>query len=95
MPQIWMTYDELAGLLNCDWADARAYAAGTGLDRRKSRDGQTRAKLTSPLTEMFLDVILRERLEREISVCVQDLKAMHELMAKPPAGPLTFRAANG
>lgn len=52
MPQIWMTYDELGDLLDCSMEDARHFARA--LDRKKSRDGATRAKLDGSLTELFL-----------------------------------------
>jgi hypothetical protein len=42
MPQIWMTYGEIAGLLGCDEGVARTRAAIRSLDRKKSRDGLTR-----------------------------------------------------
>jgi hypothetical protein len=45
MPQIWMTYGEIAALLGCDADDVRAQAIQRSLDRRKSRDGLTRVKL--------------------------------------------------
>ena len=85
MPQIWLTYDELATWMNCGPAEARVAAMAIGLDRRKSRDGQTRAKLSRPLAEAFLNGILRQRLEREIAACAGDLRTMHERMAKHPA----------
>ncbi len=81
MPQIWLTYDELAALMDCDPAAARGAALAIGLDRRKSRDGQTRAKLTPSLTEALLDVMLQRRLELEIAACAGDLRAMRERMA--------------
>lgn len=81
MPQIWLTYDELAALMDCDRAGARAAALAIRLDRRKSRDGQTRAKLTPALSEAFLDSELRQRLEQEIAACAGDLLAMRERMA--------------
>lgn len=81
MPQIWLTYDELAVLMDCDPAAARSAALATRLDRRKSRDGQTRAKLTPSLTEALLDVMLQRRLELEIAACAGDLRAMRERMA--------------
>lgn len=81
MPQIWLTYEELAELFNCDPARARSTAAAIGLDRRKSRDGRTRAKLTAPLAEALLDGVLRQRLEHEIATCAGDLRAMRERMA--------------
>lgn len=83
MPQIWMTYDELAVLMDCDKAAARAAAITIPLDRRKSRDGQTRAKLTPSLTEAFLDRLLRHRLEDELKACVRDLCAIRERMRAP------------
>ncbi|MES2194870.1 MAG: hypothetical protein V4517_10660 [Pseudomonadota bacterium] len=83
MPQIWLTYEELATLMNCDPARARAAALAIRLDRRKSRDGQTRAKLTPFLAEAFLLGILRERLEQETMARAGDLRAMHERMLAP------------
>jgi hypothetical protein len=85
VPQIWLTYDELAALMDCDRAGARATAVAMRLDRRKSRDGQTRAKLTPSLCEVFLDGVLRQRLEQELVACADDLRAMHERMAARPA----------
>ena len=80
MPQIWLTYDELAALMDCDPADARSAALAIRLDRRKSRDGQTRAKLTPSLTDALLDSMLRQHLEQEIAACAGDLRAMRERM---------------
>lgn len=85
MPQIWLTYDELAALMNCDPVHARGAAKALGLDRRRSRDGQTRAKLTPPLTEAFLETILRQHIERDIAACVRDLRAKREQMATQSA----------
>ena len=81
VPQIWLTYDELAALMDCDPARARGAAAAIRLDRRKSRDGHTRAKLPPALAEAFLQGILRQHLEREIAACAGDLRAMRERMA--------------
>lgn len=80
VPQIWLTYDELAALMDCDPADARSAALAIRLDRRKSRDGQTRAKLTPSLTDALLDSMLRQHLEQEIAACAGDLRAMRERM---------------
>jgi hypothetical protein len=81
VPQIWLTYDELAALMDCDPAAARSAALAIRLDRRKSRDGQTRAKLTPSLTVALLDIMLEQRLEREIAACARDLRAMRKRMA--------------
>jgi hypothetical protein len=80
LPQIWLTYDELAALMACDPAAARGAALAIRLDRRKSRDGQTRAKLTPSLTEALLDGMLQQRLEQEIAAGAGDLRAMRERM---------------
>jgi hypothetical protein len=93
VPQIWLTYDELAALMDCDPAGARGAALAIRLDRRKSRDGQTRAKLTASLTEAFLDRELRQRLEREIVACAGDLRAMRERMTARAAALPRFRSA--
>ncbi|MCK1384493.1 hypothetical protein [Bradyrhizobium sp. 21] len=57
MPQIWMTYDELATLSNCSAAEARIQALHLSLDRRKSRDGNTRVKLSPTLMARFFETI--------------------------------------
>lgn len=92
MPQIWLTYDELAALMNCDPAGARGAAAAIRLDRRKCRDGRTRAKLTPSLAAAFVEGALRQRLEQEIAACAGDLKAMRERMAGPPAAVPQLRS---
>jgi len=57
MPQIWMTYDELATLSGCTAAEARLQALQLSLDRRKSRDGNTRVKLNPALMNRFFETI--------------------------------------
>ena len=57
MPQIWMTYDELATLNGCSAAEARLQAQHLSLDRRKSRDGNTRVKLNLVLMARFFETI--------------------------------------
>jgi hypothetical protein len=96
VPQIWLTYDELAALMNCGPARAREAAIAFRLDRRKSRDGQTRAKLTPPLVEAFLHEVLRQRLDQEIAACAGDLRAMRDRMvSRPAAVPLPRRVIAG
>jgi hypothetical protein len=92
MPQIWLTYDELAALMGCDWAEARSAAAAVSLDRRKSRDGHTRVKLNSYLTEAFLDAVLQRRLEQESAACSSDLRTMLERMAERSVALPSFGA---
>ena len=57
MPQIWMTYDELATLNGCSAAEAQLQAQHLSLDRRKSRDGNTRVKLNLALMVRFFETI--------------------------------------
>ncbi len=83
MPQIWLTYREFAALINCEPVEARIASITTGLDRRKSRDGLTRVKLTEPLADAFLDIVMRQFLECEIGACANHLRSVHEQMAKP------------
>ncbi|RXT47735.1 hypothetical protein [Bradyrhizobium betae] len=57
MPQIWMTYEELATLGGCSAAEARMQAMHLSLDRRRSRDGNTRVKLNLALMARFFQTI--------------------------------------
>jgi hypothetical protein len=84
VPQIWLTYDELAALVGCDTPAARAAAAALPLDRRRSHDGLTRAKLNIQLTEIFLDRLMRQWIDREIGLCADDLHTVRERMAARP-----------
>lgn len=96
VPQIWLTYDELAVLLECDTLSARDAAMSLRLDRRRSRDGHTRAKLTPPLTETFLNAVVRHRVSQEIATCADDLRVMRERMATHDvAQPLRRRIIAG
>jgi hypothetical protein len=54
VPQIWMTYEELASMLDCSAEEARALAHLERLDRKISRDGQKRAKLNAVLSTIFI-----------------------------------------
>jgi hypothetical protein len=65
VPQIWLTYDELAALMDCNPAAARSVAAAVPLARRRSRDGRTRAKLNGALTEIFLERMSRGWFDRD------------------------------
>lgn len=57
MPQIWMTYDEIARLLRLQYGRARVKAIRRSLDRKKSRDGLTRVKLDVYWTAKFLAAV--------------------------------------
>jgi hypothetical protein len=78
MPQIWMTYEELAAMLNCTILQAREKVSVDRLDRKKSRDGKTRAKLSPAMIGHFV-----ERLKTKDSatdLAVDELRKVHNLM---------------
>ena len=77
-----MTYDELGRLLDCDPEAARTTARGRALDRKKSRDGYTRAKLDTELTALFVARIRAH--ERGLDRSIDDLRRLHDTMK--PAG---------
>ena len=80
MPQIWMTYRELADMLGCDAATARAEAIRRSLDRKKSRDGWTRAKLDLELAAKFVAAI-RET-DPALEQAIHDLRAVRDTMSQ-------------
>jgi hypothetical protein len=86
MPQIWMTYDEIAGLLGCSADAARAKAVYRSLDRKKSRDGLTRVKLDSDWTAHFVAAI--RDTDPALDEAIHGLQTIHGEMAHH-AGQLT------
>ncbi len=80
MPQIWMTYDELATLSGCTAAEAGISAMHLSLDRRKSRDGATRVKLDLALPDKFFASI-REA-DFDLDGAIAALQSTHRQMAE-------------
>jgi hypothetical protein len=78
MPQIWMTYGEIAALLGCDTDDARAQAMLRSLDRKKSRDGLTRVKLDLLWMARFY-AIVRDA-DVMLDQAIRDLQMAHDEM---------------
>jgi hypothetical protein len=78
MPQIWMTYEELAGMLDCTAMEARERVHFDRLDRKISRDGKKRAKLNVAMTIVFIDRIKTSALAMDQAV--DTLWAVHGLM---------------
>lgn len=71
MPQLWLTYAELAGELDCDIEQARAVSVSAGWKRKHSSDGHTRVMMPSHMmTSFFLKAAAREltRSERRAEV---------------------------
>jgi len=80
MPQIWMTYDELATLCDCSSSEARLRAIHLSLDRKKSRDGATRVKLDLALTAKFFASV-RES-DFDLDSAIEALQSTHRQMAE-------------
>ena len=83
MPQIWMTYDELATLCGCSPVEARDQARYLSLPRRKCSDGTTRAKLNATLAMKYFATI-REQ-DFDLDGAIAALREMHRQMAAPLA----------
>jgi ribosomal protein L20 len=90
MPQIWMTYGEIAALLGCEADDARTQAIQRALDRKKSRDDLTRVKLDLLWMARFYatvrdaDVVL-DRAIRELQMVHNEMNREGDEVAKPAA----------
>jgi hypothetical protein len=80
MPQIWMTYHEIADMLGCDPHMARNTTIERALDRKRSRDGLTRVKLDSDLTARFV-ADLRSA-DEALDQAVRALLETHQVMAR-------------
>src|SRR4030081_3991091 len=80
MPQIWMTYGEIAGQLGCEPDEARAQAVHRSLDRKKSRDGLTRVKLDLDWTAKFIAAV-REA-DPILDQAIRDLQQVGKEMAR-------------
>jgi hypothetical protein len=78
MPQIWMTYSELASLLGCEIADVRIQAAQRSLDRKKSRDGLTRVKLDLLWMARFYATV--RDADTVLDQAIRDLQMVHMQM---------------
>jgi hypothetical protein len=74
-----MTYDELATLSGCSAAEARMQAMHLSLDRRKSRDGNTRVKLNLALMARFFETV-REA-EFDLDDAITALRNAHRQMS--------------
>lgn len=79
MPQIWMTYQELGTLCGCTPDEARSHAQELLLDRRRSRDGNTRVKLNAALIAQFLETIRQSGSELDDAIAA--LRETHQQMS--------------
>jgi len=85
MPQIWMTYEELAGLLDCTVMEACERARLERLDRKISRDGQRRAKLSPELAGLFIARL--RSIDDAADRMVADLRHVHGLLSEAAGQP--------
>jgi len=85
MPQIWMTYEELAGLLDCTMLEARERAHLERLDRKISRDGNKRVKLNLALTGVFIDWL--KAIDNTTDRAVSELRHVHGLLKERDEQP--------
>ena len=93
MPQIWMTYEELAEMLNCTVMEARDRTYFERLDRKISRDGEKRAKLNAAMTGIFIERIKTSALAMDQAV--DDLRTVHVRMKQEGNGtPHQVRRTN-
>jgi hypothetical protein len=74
-----MTYDEIAGMLDCSVVQARERVVQRQLDRKVSRDGKTRAKLSVELIGVFFDHIRAS--EHPLDLAVDGLRRVHRIMS--------------
>lgn len=84
MPQIWMTYEEIAGLLDCSVEEAREQVQDQRLDRKKSRDGKTRAKLCLPWIGLFIAKLMAA--DQPVDRAIRDLRQAHGMMSRTGLG---------
>jgi hypothetical protein len=80
MPQIWMTYEELAGMLDCTVMEARERIYLERLDRKISRDGKKRAKLSRAMVGIFIERL--KTIDHAMGRAVDDLRHVHGLLSE-------------
>ncbi len=86
MPQIWMTYSELSSLLGCGLDEARERIRRDGLDRRQSRDGNTRVKLDLALTGLFIAKLRSEPQPPALDEAIDTMRRLYAEMASYESG---------
>ena len=79
MPQIWMTYEELAGMLDCTILEVRELVHLERLDRKISRDGKKRAKLSPAMVGIFVERL--NTIDLTIDRAVDELRDVHGLLS--------------
>jgi hypothetical protein len=80
MPQIWMTYEELAGMLDCTMMEVNERVHLERLDRKISRDGKKRAKLSPAMVGIFVERL--KMIDFTIDRAVDELRHVHGLLSE-------------
>jgi hypothetical protein len=80
-----MTYEELAGMLDCTVMEARERVHLERLDWKISRDGKTRAKLSAAMIGIFIERLTTT--DHATDRAVEDLRHAHGLLRAGQPGP--------
>jgi hypothetical protein len=54
MPQVWLTFDEIAEMFHCDSAEARSHVIANQWERRRCSDAVTRVELPPEHARQFM-----------------------------------------
>ena len=95
MPQIWITYERIAGLLDISVAEAREWVHQQHLGRKISRGGKKRAKLSLEMMSIFIARIRAP--EHSLDEAIADLRRVHGLLSgrQPNPDRQRFKTAHG
>lgn len=74
-----MTYGELGDLLHCSPEEARRECSKRALDRKRSRDGHIRVKLTPQWADLFIRMAQAPVQSQDIAV--ENLRRVHVAMS--------------
>src|ERR1700730_14610087 len=80
MPQIWMTYEELASMLDCTVMEARGRVYLERLDPKLIRDGKKRARLILAMIGIFIEQL--KTIDHAMDRSVDDLRHVHGLLSE-------------
>lgn len=89
MPQIWMTYEELAGVLGCTVMEARERVHLERLDWKISRDGKKRVKLSAAMIGIFIERL--RTVDHAMDRAVEDLRHVRGLLSECTGQPRQSR----
>lgn len=90
MPQIWLSYPELAAFLGCAVHDARPAAVDGGWSRRRCSDGLTRVKLSPAAAERYMRSCTEAsaQIDEQVASLREILdEARHETSSPTPSAP--------